>query len=74
MKEYRLTTDQLQELCRDFQADCHDGFVSNDKAYIESWLQRNGNTPKMYNCRCKICHQEFQSTDPDFMICPTCYA
>jgi hypothetical protein len=24
---------------RDFQFDCHDGFVSNDEAYIENWLK-----------------------------------
>jgi hypothetical protein len=38
---YFLSIDELQRLVRDFQVDCHDGFVSNDKAYIESWLKKN---------------------------------
>ena len=38
---YFLTIDELKELVRDFQADCHDGFVSNDKAYIEEWLKKH---------------------------------
>jgi hypothetical protein len=38
---YFLTIDELKELLRDFQADCHDGFVSNDKAYIEEWLRKH---------------------------------
>ena len=42
MKEYRLTIKELQLLCRDFQADCYDGFVSNDGSYIEYWLDKNG--------------------------------
>jgi hypothetical protein len=41
MKKYELTLKQLQRLCRDFQADCYDGFVSNDNAYIELWLEKN---------------------------------
>jgi len=38
---YYLTIDDLQELVRDFQADCHDGFVSNDSLYIENWLKNH---------------------------------
>ena len=38
---YFLTIDELKELVRDFQADCYDGFVSNDKAYIEEWLKKH---------------------------------
>lgn len=40
---YFFTLDKLQQLVRDFQADCHDGFVSNDKAYIEEWIKINDN-------------------------------
>lgn len=39
---YFFTVDKLVELVRDFQADCHDGFVSNDTAYIENWIKDNG--------------------------------
>jgi len=42
MDEYRLTMDELRKLCRDFCADNHDGFVSNDVSYIEYWLSKNG--------------------------------
>ena len=42
MDEYRLTMDELVKLCRDFQVDCYDGFVSNDVSYIEYWLSKNG--------------------------------
>ena len=38
---YYLTIDDLEQLVRDFQVDCHDGFVSNDKAYIEEWLKKH---------------------------------
>lgn len=38
---YFLTLEQLEKLVRDFQADCYDGFVSNDKAYIENWIKNN---------------------------------
>ena len=38
---YFLTIDDLARLVRDFQADCHDGFVSNDKSYIEEWLKKH---------------------------------
>ena len=38
---YFLTIDDLQRLVRDFQADCHDGFVSNDNSYIEEWLKKH---------------------------------
>ena len=33
---YFITLPQLVRLCRDFSADCFDGFVSNDEAYIKS--------------------------------------
>lgn len=36
---YFLTTKQLAQLVRDFQADCFDGFVSNDETYLESKLK-----------------------------------
>ena len=36
---YFLTIDEIAKLCRDFQADCHDGFVSNDNAYLEEKLK-----------------------------------
>jgi len=38
---YFLTIDDLTRLVRDFQADCHDGFVSNDISYIELWLKKH---------------------------------
>lgn len=38
---YYLTLKDLERLVRDFQADCHDGFVSNDNAYIELWLKKH---------------------------------
>jgi hypothetical protein len=38
---YFLSIEQLEKLARDFQADCHDGFVSNDRAYIENWLKEH---------------------------------
>lgn len=38
---YFLTMQDLGRLVRDFQADCHDGFVSNDEAYIEQWLKKH---------------------------------
>lgn len=38
---YYLTLKDLEQLVRDFQADCHDGFVSNDGAYIEQWLKNH---------------------------------
>jgi hypothetical protein len=38
---YFLTINELQKLVRDFQADCYDGFVSNDEGYIEQWLKNN---------------------------------
>jgi hypothetical protein len=38
---YYLTIDDLAKLVRDFQADCHDGFVSNDKSYLEEWLKKH---------------------------------
>ncbi len=38
---YYLTPQDLLKLVRDFQADCHDGFVSNDESYIEHWLKKH---------------------------------
>lgn len=38
---YYLTIDDLNKLVRDFQVDCFDGFVSNDKSYIELWLNKH---------------------------------
>lgn len=38
---YFLSIDDLERLVRDFQADCHDGFVSNDQSYIEHWLKKH---------------------------------
>jgi len=38
---YFISLDELAKLVRDFQVDCHDGFVSNDKSYIEQWLKTN---------------------------------
>lgn len=38
---YYLTINDLAELARDFQVDCYDGFVSNDKSYIEAWLKNH---------------------------------
>ncbi|MDX9789242.1 MAG: hypothetical protein WDA29_10470 [Flavobacteriaceae bacterium] len=36
---YFLTLKDLAWLCREFQADCRDGFVSNDEGYIEEKLK-----------------------------------
>ncbi len=38
---YFLTIKDLKKLVRDFQVDCHDGFVSNDNSYIENWLKNH---------------------------------
>jgi len=38
---YFLTIKELEKLVRDFQVDCYDGFVSNDRAYIENWIKNN---------------------------------
>ena len=43
---YYLTLKDLERLVRDFQADCHDGFVSNDGAYIENWLKNHNRIVK----------------------------
>ena len=43
---YYLTLKDLERLVRDFQADCHDGFVSNDGAYIEQWLKTHNRIEK----------------------------
>ncbi len=32
---YFLTVGQIVKLCRDFNADQRDGFVSNDEAYVK---------------------------------------
>lgn len=36
---YFLTKELLKKLVRDFQVDCHDGFVSNDDSYIDQWMK-----------------------------------
>jgi len=41
MEGYFLSEYDLARLVRDFQADCHDGFVSNDLSYIEHWLKKH---------------------------------
>jgi len=41
-----LTIYDLAVLVRDFQADCHDGFVSNDTSYIEEWLKKHNQIVK----------------------------
>jgi hypothetical protein len=46
MGGYFLTPYDLAKLVRDFQADCHDGFVSNDEAYIEQWLKTHDHIEK----------------------------
>ena len=38
---YFLTIYDMARLARDFQVDCHDGFVSNDLSYIEHWLKKH---------------------------------
>ena len=40
---YFLTMKQMVKLLGDYQADSHDGFVSNDEAYISLWLQDKKN-------------------------------
>ena len=37
---YFLTIEDIAKLCRNFQADCYDGFVSNDIAYLEEQLKK----------------------------------
>jgi hypothetical protein len=46
MGGYFLTPYDLEKLVRDFQADCHDGFVSNDLSYIEEWLKKHSHIEK----------------------------
>lgn len=48
MKKYELTVDELAKLCRDFQADCFDGFISSDVPYIKLWLKKKGFDPIKY--------------------------
>ena len=36
---YYLTTDEIIMLCREFEADQRDGFVSSDKLWIETKLK-----------------------------------
>ena len=55
---YYLTIDDLEKLVRDFQVDCHDGFVSNDKAYIEEWLKKHERIVKEKNW-----NEEFKKMD-----------
>lgn len=55
---YYLTINDLEKLVRDFQADCHDGFVSNDKAYIEEWLKKHDRIIKEKNW-----NEEFKKMD-----------
>ena len=43
---YFLSIDDLKDLVRDFQAECYDGFVSNDISYIEYWLKNRDFTMK----------------------------
>jgi len=43
---YFMTIHDLAELVRDFQVDCHDGFVSNDNSYIENWLKNHNRIVK----------------------------
>ena len=38
---YFLTIYDMARLTRDFQVDCHDGFVSNDLSYVEHWLKKH---------------------------------
>jgi hypothetical protein len=37
---YFLSIEELVKLARNFLDNC-DGFVDNDKTYIESWLKKN---------------------------------
>lgn len=46
IKGYFLTILDLEQLVRDFQVDCHDGFVSNDNAYLEEWLKSHNRIEK----------------------------
>lgn len=48
MEGYFLTKNQLKELVRDFQADCHDGFVSNDDSYIDQWMKSHNPEQKAF--------------------------
>jgi len=41
IKGYFLSIYDLARLVRDFQADCQDGFVSNDLSYLEHWLKKH---------------------------------
>lgn len=50
MKKYELTLKELSKLCRDFQVDCYDGFVSNDESYIKIWI--NDNLKDVFECEC----------------------
>lgn len=38
---YFLTIENIILLVREFNTDCHDGYVSNDRAYIENWLKEH---------------------------------
>lgn len=79
-KMYTLSLEELVDLCRDYLVDCHDGFVSNDRAYVEQWLkEKKGEqsfTPPAsvtYSAKCERCGREFGSIDPNWKICPSCY-
>ena len=68
MKIKDLTIKDLARLCRDFQVDCFDGFVSNDESYIESWLQK-----RMFEQICKVCGKKFKASIKDAHCCSSCY-
>ena len=81
-KTYTLSLEELVDLCRDYLVDCHDGFVSNDRVYVERWLtkkKKNKPSPQApssvsyYGVKCERCGCEFSSTDPNWKICPSCY-
>jgi len=52
INKHILTTEQLQKLMRDFQADCFDGFVSNDASYIKEWIKNNLSGSFIIGCGC----------------------
>jgi hypothetical protein len=52
MKSYNLTIEELSDLCRNFQTDCFDGFVSNDNSYIKNWLKIKNHTEYSNNIDC----------------------
>jgi len=42
MQEYRLTMKEIEQICRDYCFDNHDGYVSNNQSWIEYWMSKNG--------------------------------